>query len=487
MKPYGDIFELIKALTKTEKRYFKLFGTVVGGKDDSIYLKLFDAIEKMDFYDEASLKKRFKKELHVNQFGVLKNYLQNAIINSLVQCNYENFPASKLHYDLAVIEILFEKGLHHLCSRYISKCKAAAYLQQDYGIIDKVCDWECRLALCNLDDETARNAINEQIEVTEKRLADLRMKKNAFEIFQTSLQNDAVFQVNKYDYLLDESSTLTKQDNSILVNYYLHSALSIYYSILKNSTKRIENIKLALFHLEENPHFIEANFRMYIALMNNCINALHENNDIVLLQELVNKTKTVIDSLKSSLHNASKINGQLILLKTELLLFINKKSNKFPEKANIEAKDLIKNADSFIDQFNLFELYRLIVHANFIKKDFSNAIYFINEILKNNKVKNRPDIYYSARIWELIIHYEMKNFMFLETFLDSTYRFLKRNNKLFSFDRELILFLKAENINKKQMHLNYMLNFIQNIDDEKSMYSLLQDNFNFEDWLKEKL
>ena len=47
MKPSDDLFELIKSLTKSEKRYFKI---VTNKKDNDSpknnYLRLFDEIEK---------------------------------------------------------------------------------------------------------------------------------------------------------------------------------------------------------------------------------------------------------------------------------------------------------------------------------------------------------------------------------------------------------------------------------------------------------
>lgn len=44
MKPTNDLFDLIHALTKSEKRFFKLQSSLPNGEKN--YVRLFDAIEK---------------------------------------------------------------------------------------------------------------------------------------------------------------------------------------------------------------------------------------------------------------------------------------------------------------------------------------------------------------------------------------------------------------------------------------------------------
>ena len=59
MKATDDLFQLIKALTKNEKGYFKKYSAFhsIGGKNK--YLLLFDAIEKQKEYDA----KQFTEEI----------------------------------------------------------------------------------------------------------------------------------------------------------------------------------------------------------------------------------------------------------------------------------------------------------------------------------------------------------------------------------------------------------------------------------------
>ena len=64
MKVTDDLFQLIKSLEQTEKRYFKVFSTMhVKGGESNVYSRLFDAIDRQTVYDEEEIKKQFKGHL----------------------------------------------------------------------------------------------------------------------------------------------------------------------------------------------------------------------------------------------------------------------------------------------------------------------------------------------------------------------------------------------------------------------------------------
>ena len=72
-----DLFHLIQAMTKSEKRYFKLFSSFQSG--NKVYIRLFNAIVKQENYDEEKL----KKQLKISAFPTVKTYLYNLIMRSL--------------------------------------------------------------------------------------------------------------------------------------------------------------------------------------------------------------------------------------------------------------------------------------------------------------------------------------------------------------------------------------------------------------------
>ena len=63
MKPSTELHSLIKSLTKSEKRFFKLNSSLQSG--DKNYLKIFDFVEKQKKYNEEELKTHFKAETFI--------------------------------------------------------------------------------------------------------------------------------------------------------------------------------------------------------------------------------------------------------------------------------------------------------------------------------------------------------------------------------------------------------------------------------------
>jgi hypothetical protein len=81
MKPSTELHDLIKSLTKSEKRFFKLHSALQSG--DKNYLRIFDAIDKQKVYDEEALKKQFAKETFIKHLPSEKNHLYKLILKAL--------------------------------------------------------------------------------------------------------------------------------------------------------------------------------------------------------------------------------------------------------------------------------------------------------------------------------------------------------------------------------------------------------------------
>ena len=75
------LHELIKYLSKSEKRYFKVYSSkhIIGSENN--YNVLFDFIDKQRVYDEDEIFKFFKGELFLNRFSITKKRLYDYIIS----------------------------------------------------------------------------------------------------------------------------------------------------------------------------------------------------------------------------------------------------------------------------------------------------------------------------------------------------------------------------------------------------------------------
>ena len=77
-----ELFQLIKTLEKGEKRNFKLYVSRNISSDELKIITLFDAIDKMDVYDEESILKK-NPSIQKQQLSNLKAHLYKQILASL--------------------------------------------------------------------------------------------------------------------------------------------------------------------------------------------------------------------------------------------------------------------------------------------------------------------------------------------------------------------------------------------------------------------
>ncbi len=118
MKPSDKIFRLVKALTKTEKRYVTLYiARNEPGKKEKVSLQLFEELNRMAVYSDEHLKQKFPDM----RLSVEKVRLRNLILRALREYHAEKSVDSKLCTFLENVEILVQKGLYDIADEQIQK------------------------------------------------------------------------------------------------------------------------------------------------------------------------------------------------------------------------------------------------------------------------------------------------------------------------------------------------------------------------------
>ena len=116
MKKNSNAFVLVKSLTMSEKRYFKIFSErhTIGSQNK--YVLLFDQLDHFDLEDDEVYCLNLKK-LGVNAdfISADKNYLYQLILKSLNDFHNSKTYNLEIKEALISIEILFHKGLYSEC------------------------------------------------------------------------------------------------------------------------------------------------------------------------------------------------------------------------------------------------------------------------------------------------------------------------------------------------------------------------------------
>ena len=127
------LFQLIKSLEKSEKRNFKLYVKRNTATEDLKIIQLFDALDKMNEYDEKQLLKK-TKSISKQQLSNIKAHLYKQILSSLRLIKDEDNIDIHLHEMMDHARILYNKGLYLQSLKVLERLKetAKAYQQLTY-------------------------------------------------------------------------------------------------------------------------------------------------------------------------------------------------------------------------------------------------------------------------------------------------------------------------------------------------------------------
>src|SRR6187401_564506 len=120
-----ELFQLVKTLEKAEKRNFKLFVKRNSAQVDLKIIQLFDALDKMEHYDEEILLRK-NKSIRKQQLSNLKAHLYKQILASLRVLKDEDNIDIQLHEQMDYARILYNKGLYNHSLKVLSRTKELA-------------------------------------------------------------------------------------------------------------------------------------------------------------------------------------------------------------------------------------------------------------------------------------------------------------------------------------------------------------------------
>src|SRR6187402_2084858 len=138
------LFQLIKSLEKSEKRNFKLYIKRNSGSEELKSIQLFDAMDKMDEYDEGQLLKK-NASIKKQQLSNAKAHLYREILTSLRLIRNENNIDIQLHEQLDHARILYNKGLYLQSLKVLDKLKATARANNQISLMAEVLFLEIKI------------------------------------------------------------------------------------------------------------------------------------------------------------------------------------------------------------------------------------------------------------------------------------------------------------------------------------------------------
>lgn len=492
------LFELIKSLTKSEKRYFKIYASrhTIGEENNGV--RIFDFIDQQTAFNEEAIYQNFEGEAFLNQFPITKNRLYEQIISALDAFHSSKSKEAQLYKMLHSINILYSKGLYDHAINELKKAKKLAKKYNKIAILLQLANEEKKIietqGYQKFDTKNLEEHIEETFSLTKQ--SDFynelwKVKSKLFIQLNQFGQARSPKEVEVYTKLYNEFKSIKKTDEIIFENQYLinHFKSAYYFAILEHD-ESLTTLKENLQLFKNGKEKIKEYPNQYFSILTNIIHLESKNSNTKAIHTHLNELKTFPHQLKASLTEDLAIKLFSSINSIELKILNQEGNFEKATQLSEEIKEGLKKYEAEITPFRKAYLAFNMSIAFFGNEEFNQSLKWINIILNNKELDQKEDIISFAHLLNLLIHFELKNDDLLPYAIKSTKRFLTKRKRTFKFETVFLKHLtKISNAQNKYEIEDLLHNVDKEIKALKDdpFEAVAFEYFDFHVWLTSKV
>ncbi len=443
MKPSTELYDLIKSLTKSEKRFFKLHSALQSG--DKNYLRIFDAIDKQKTYDEEGLKKQFAKETFIRHLPSEKNHLYKLILKALRAYHSESSISGILKQEIKNIEILYQKALYEECNKLLHRAKRIAKENERFYYWFELLNWEKMLLEEAYESGEFTKDLDALIEEERDVIEKLR-NLAAYHILYSKInyvfrsggyvrtddEHAMVAEISEHPLIMGKNTALSRRAATIC--FYTQGFCQWAKRDWKTSLEKFKRVKQIL---DDNP-LIKADVpKRYIRTLQYIINASLELRDL----ESAKANIALMRSLPGEPgFNGFNIDTQVFVASYLCELRLMDRAGEHGKAVEL-AEEVIAGMERLGERLhkeNELEFHFTLACIYFGAGKMSKSLFWLNKVLNDNEQTLRQDIFTYARLFNLVVHYELANYDLLEYIVRSTQRFMSKRHRAHQVETLLI-------------------------------------------------
>jgi hypothetical protein len=444
------LFVLIKSLSKSEKRQFKIFASRLETSSNTKFIELFNILDKSENYDEKLILK--SGSIKKVQLSNLKSYLYKQILVSIRL----NIPSQNIRYQLReqidFATILYNKGLYKQSLKILDKTKQQAIENDEKYMAYEIVEFEKLIesqyitrSIQGRADELAIQAkeLNYRNTISSK-LSNLSLQLYGIMLKMGYVKSDAEYQ--KIDnYFKKHIAKFDDKKFDFREKYWFYNA-NLWRSFLVQdflSCYKYAHKWVILFY--DNPNMIFLNPVFFLKgnhyLLESLFMLKYKSNFkkyLLKLEEIISDPRFPVNDNIASL--------------SFLYLYNNKLNYHILEGSFAESEYLIPEIlhkmhhhSEHLDEHHEMLFYYKIACIYFGNEKHNESILYLEKIINNKNLSMREDLMCFARLLYLICHYELGNDYHLESLLKSTYKFMLKMNELQEVQKEIIRFVRNLN------------------------------------------
>lgn len=440
------LVDLIRSMTKAEKRNFKLYATRLTGNGEAKFVALFDMIDSSTEYNEAKIiaKCNIKRE----QLPNTKAHLYKQLLISLRLLSVQRSIPMQLREQIDFAKILYDRGLYKQSYKIIERVhRSAEELNQNTMLLD-IIEFEKQIENINLSlSESAKaeklnsqaDKICERIEAGNT-LADIALRlyslylKLGYARSQKDLDLINVYFKPRLEHYAGKQLAFSEQ-------YYFYQCMAWYNFIQHKLPDSYRYASRWVLLFDATPKMKEIMYDAYLFGYAQILNGLF----------LMRKRKFFAAQLVKFEHEAqsvAELNENAYIIAHQIL-YINRLNSCFLNGTFVEGVTMIPDIDSFIAKYSNYlaqhtklNIYYKIACIYFGNGQHIKCIEYLNLITTTKEPQLRRDLQCFAKILTLIASYEAGIDHNIDYQIRSVYAFLVKMNDMQNVQREMLGFLK---------------------------------------------
>ena len=443
-----NLFDLIKSLSKSEKRQFSLYAGRLGVNEQAKFMQLFAILDKQNQYNEAQILEH--KSISKKQLSNLKGHLYKQILISLRLNPIHQNIRLQIREQLDFATILYHKGLFGQSLKMLERAKGIALEHEEKNMAAEIIELEKVIESQYITRSISNRAellVAESAKIGTLNEISSQLSNLSLQLYSLFLQKGYVKTDTELRYVQEFFASRMPEVHLDALGFrerlWYYNAQLWYNFIIQDflacftyATRWTE-----LFY--RAPKMIDLNPVFYLRGAQYLLEALFFIGDVSRFQSALDRFEQTID--RPAFPQRENVQSLAFLYLYGHKFNAHFMAGTFHEGLRLVEPVLagIEHYGEKIDEHHVMIFYYKIACLYFGCGQYKLCIQYLGLIIENKSLGMREDLLCFSRILNLVAHYEAGIDYQIERLILSTYKFLIKMEDLHQVQRAMISFIRS--------------------------------------------
>lgn len=436
------LHHLLRSLSMSEKRYFRLFARRHSLGEGNHYVALYEAMQTVADYEESAFREQFAGAPFLRDLNSERHYLRQSLFRAMRQFYAGRRVLHQIEDLIRDADFLEQKGMYKECGKMLRKAKRRARKYEQFGVWLEVLRGERRL-LKQLAQAEQWEQLDALLLERDGVMADLRNREAIQDVHDRLLllvrqrtRISAEVQETRLAPLIVQLDALTAR--SVYAGILLDYSHWLRWHLLRDYAAAWSALDRARATWEAHPHFIRAWPAGYKLCLSNLLAACHFTDRYAEMPALLERLR----ALPGRGFNAAAESFQNLVF-YGLLYALN--TGDFAAGLALEA-ELSAGLERYREKLaraRQLSIYLNMALLHWVSGQPQQGLRWLRRILHSGHSEHRRDIQAFARVLHLVLHWERGNLDVIEVQLRNYAEQLRRLQEQTWFEQVVLRGFRA--------------------------------------------